>query len=371
MRLEVAMGFSCGIVGLPRVGKTTIFNALTASNAQVGAFTGASADPNIAMVNVPDPRLDDLGKVNKSRKITPTTLQFVDVAGLVRGSSQGGGMGNQFLAHIREVDAVVHVVRCFEEDNVLHEDGSVNPSRDAETIHLELALADLATVDRRRERVIKLARTGDAPAKRLLAALESVKAVLDEGRPAREAHLHKEDWSLLSDLNLLTIKPLLYVANIDETGLAQDHPHASGLEKVAAAEGVPCVRICGKIEAEMAALPESERVEFMEAYGLTESGLSKLIHAGFGLLDLMTFLTAGEDETRAWTITRGTKAPQAAGKIHSDLERGFIRLEAYSYEDWVASGKDEKKVKEKGHWRSEGKEYVMREGDVCLFRFNV
>ncbi len=365
------MGFSCGIVGLPRVGKTSIFNALTAAGAQVGAFTGASADPNIAMVNVPDPRLDDLGRVNKSRKITPTTLQFVDVAGLVRGSSKGGGTGNQFLAHIREVDAVVHVVRCFEDENVIHEDVTVNPVRDCETIHLELALADLSTVDRRRERVLKLARTGDAPAKRLLGALEAVKALLDEGRPAREAQLHKEDWPLLSDLNLLTVKPILYVANVDETGLAPDHPHALALEALATAEGAPCVRICGKIEAEMAALPEADRAEFMEVYGLQESGLSKLIHAGFGLLDLMTFLTAGEDETRAWTITRGTKAPQAAGKIHSDLERGFIRLEVYSYDDWVASGRDEKKVKEKGHWRSEGKEYVMREGDVCLFRFNV
>ena len=365
------MGFSCGIVGLPRVGKTTIFNALTASNAQVGHFTGASADPNIAVVSVPDPRLDDLGKVHKSKKITPTTLKFVDVAGLVKGSSQGGGTGNQFLAHIREVDAVLHVVRCFEDENVLHEDGSVNPSRDTETIHLELALSDLGTVDRRRERVIKLARTGDAHAKRLLAALEAVKAPLDEGRPAREAHLSKEDWALLNDLNLLTVKPLMYVANIDESGMAPDHPHAAALEKVAAAEGVPCVRICGKIEAEMAALPQEDRAEFMEAYGLKESGLSQLIHAGFKLLDLMTFLTAGEDETRAWTITRGTHAPQAAGKIHSDLERGFIRLEVFSYDDWVACGRDEKKVKEKGHWRSEGKEYVMREGDVCLFRFNV
>ncbi len=365
------MGFSCGIVGLPRVGKTSIFNALTASNAVVGHFTGASAEPNIAVVNVPDPRLDDLGQVNKSKKITPTTLRFVDVAGLVRGSSQGGGTGNQFLAHIREVDAILHVVRCFEDDQVLHEDGSVNPARDAETIHLELALSDLASVERRRERVIKLARTGDAQAKRLLAALEAVKAPLDEGRPAREAHLPKEEWALLNDLNLLTIKPLLYVANIDETGLAPDHPHAVALEKVAEAEKVPCLRICGKIEAEMSALPPEDRAEFMEAYGLKESGLSKLIHAGFQLLDLMTFLTAGEDETRAWTITRGTRAPQAAGKIHSDLERGFIRLEVYTYDDWVVCGKDEKKVKEKGHWRSEGKEYVMREGDVCLFRFNV
>ena len=365
------MGFSCGIVGLPRVGKTTIFNALTASEAQVGTFTSASADPNIAQVNVPDPRLDDLGQTFKSKKITPTTLQFVDVAGLVRGSSSGGGLGNQFLAHIREVEAIVHVVRCFDDAAVQHEEGSVNPVRDAETIHLELALADLATVERRLDRAAKVARSGDAEARRLTAALDAVKAALEEGRPAREAELSPEDWRLLYDLHLLTVKPLMYVANIDENGLLEDHPYASALEALAEKEDVPCVRICGKIEAEMAALPDEERQEFMEAYGLKESGLAKLIHAGFSLLNLMTYLTAGEKETRAWTIARGTRAPQAAGKIHSDLERGFIRLEVYSYDDWVASGRDEKKVKEKGLWRSEGKEYVMREGDVCLFRFNV
>jgi GTP-binding protein YchF len=365
------MGFSCGIVGLPRVGKTSIFNALTAAGAQVGAFTSASAAPNIAQVNVPDPRLDDLGKAFKSKKITPTTLQFVDVAGLVRGSSKGGGLGNEFLAHIREADAVVHVVRCFDDPTVIHEDGAVDPVRDAETIHLELALADLATVDRRRERIIKQAKSGDAEAKRLLAALESVKAQLEEGRPAREAQLVKEDWPLLHDLHLLTVKPILYVANVDEGGLDPDHGHARALEALAEREGAKCVRICGKIEAEMAVLPEEERAEFMEAYGLRESGLAKLIHAGFDLLDLMTYLTAGEKETRAWTITKGTKAPQAAGKIHSDLERGFIRLEAYAYDDWVTCGRDEKKVKERGLWRSEGKDYVMQEGDVCLFRFNV
>jgi GTP-binding protein YchF len=365
------MSLSCGIVGLPMAGKTSIFNALTAAGAQVGHFTAASAAPNIAQVAVPDPRLDDLGRAFKSKKITPTTLQFVDVAGLVKGASQGGGLGNEFLAHIREVDAVVHVVRCFEDPNVPHEEGSVDSARDAETVNLELALADLATVDRRRERIIKQARTGDADARKLLDALEKVKAVLEEGRPARDASLHKEEWPLLSDLNLLTEKPMLYVANVDEEGLAPGHRHASALEALAAGHGAPCIRICGKVEAEMAALPEGERAEFMEAYGLKESGLAKLIHAAFDLLNLMTFLTAGEKETRAWTITKGTKAPQAAGKIHSDIERGFIRVEVYSYEDWVASGREEKKVREKGHWRSEGKEYVMREGDVCLFRFNV
>lgn len=365
------MGFSCGIVGLPRVGKTTIFNALTAANAPVHSFSGASSDPNLAVVNVPDPRLDDLGRIHKSKKITPTTLQFVDVAGLSRGASQGSGIGNQFLAHIREADAVVHVVRCFEDPEVIHAEETLDPARDAETIHLELALADLTTVDRRRERTIKLARSGDAEAKKIMAVLDKLRPVLDEGRPAREAALTQDEERVLHDLHLITLKPLLYVANVDEAGLAPEHRLASALEAVAQKEGSACIRICGKVEAEMAALPPEERAEFMAAYGLAESGLAKLIHAGFSVLNLMTFLTAGEPETRAWTITRGTKAPQAAGKIHSDLERGFIRAEIYSYDDWVACGRDEKKVKEKGHYRSEGKEYVMKEGDVVLFRFNV
>ena len=365
------MGFSCGIIGLTRVGKTTIFNALTSANAQLHSFSSGADNPNIAVVHLPDPRLDDLGAVHKTKKITPTTLQFVDVAGLVRGSSEGGGMGNQFLAHVREADAIVHVVRCFESEEVIHAEGGLDPKRDTELIHMELALADLATVERRRERTLKLARSGDAEGKKIVAALEKVKEQLDEGRPAKAAGLHPEEIKLLDDLHLITFKPLFYVANIDEQGLQADHKHAAALEQVAREEGAECVRICGKIEAEMATLPEADRAEFMEAYGLKESGLSKLVHAGFKTLDLMTFLTAGEKETRAWTIPKGAKAPQAAGKIHSDLERGFIRLEVYSYDDWVACGRDEKKVKEKGLYRSEGKEYTMREGDVCLFRFNV
>ncbi len=365
------MSVSCGIVGLPRVGKTTIFNALTASRAQVHAFGAASQDPNVAVAAVPDPRLDDLGRAFRSRKVTPTTLQFVDVAGLVKGSSRGTGLGNQFLAHIREADLVVQVVRCFENPEVPHVEQTLDPARDAETINLELVLADLATVEKRRERTLKLARSGDEAARKLAAALERLLAALEEGRPARAAGLKPEEWGLLSDLHLLTAKPVLYVANVDEAGLAAEHPLAASLEAFAAGEGAPCLRICGQVEAELAALASEERPELMAAYGLSEPGLHKLIHAAFSALDLTTFLTAGEKETRAWTIRRGTRAPQAAGKIHSDLERGFIRLECYDYQDWVACGRDEKKVKEKGLWRSEGRDYVLREGDVCLFRFNV
>ncbi|MGC8763357.1 MAG: redox-regulated ATPase YchF [Acidobacteriota bacterium] len=365
------MALRCGIVGLARSGKTTIFNALTASRAATGGFTSASADPNIGQAAVPDPRLDDLGRVFQSKKITPTTLEFVDVAGLVRGSSRGSGLGNQFLAHLREVDCIVHVVRAFENDNVPHDEGSVDPVRDAETVNLELALADLASVEKRIERTVKLARSGDEAARKLLSVLERAKGALEEGHFAASVAWRPEERPLLHDLFLLTLKPVVYVANVDEEGLRPGHPGASALEALAAGEGRPCVRIAGEVEAELVALAPEERAEFMAAYGLTEPGLHKLVHAAFSALDLMTFLTAGEKETRAWTIPRGTKAPQAAGKIHSDLERGFIRLEVYSYEDWVACSRDEKKVKERGLYRSEGRDYVMREGDVCLFRFNV
>jgi len=365
------MNLSCGIVGLPRVGKTTLFNALTASRAATHAFGGGAQDPNIAVVGVPDPRLADLGRAFKSKKVTPATLQFVDVAGLAKGSSRGDGLGNQFLTHIREADAVIHVVRCFENDEVPHVEPTLDPARDAETVNLELALADLDLVEKRREKSIKLARSGDEAARKLVAALEKLIAVLGEGLPARVAELKPEEWALFQGTQLLTAKPVLYVANVDEAGLAPGDPRVAALEARAAAEGAPVLKICAQVEAELSALPPEERVEFMAAYGLAEPGLHALIRTAFSTLDLMTFLTAGEPESRAWTIRRGTKAPQAAGKIHSDLERGFIRMEVYQYDDWVACGRDEKKVKEKGLYRSEGKEYVMREGDVCLVRFNV
>lgn len=365
------MALACGIVGLPRSGKTTIFNALTASQAETGGFRKAGADPNIGQAQVPDPRLDDLGRAFRSKKITPTTLKFVDVAGLVRGASRGGGLGNPFLAHLREADLIVHVVRAFENGQVSHPEGSVNPVRDAETVNLELALADLVSVEKRIERTAKLARSGDGAARSLMAVLEKLQEALGEGRFAGDLSWKAEERPLLADLFLLTMKPVIYVANVGEAELRPDHPWPSALEEMARREGRPCIRIAGEVEAELMALAPEERGEFMAAYGLREPGLHTLIHAAFSALDLMTFLTAGEKETRAWTIPRGTKAPQAAGKIHSDLERGFIRLEVYSYEDWVACGRDEKKVKERGLYRSEGREYVLREGDVCLFRFNV
>jgi len=365
------MALQCGIIGLPQVGKTTIFNALTAAGARVGGFSGASDNPNIAQVAVPDPRLDDLAKAFKSKKITPATLRFVDVAGLAKGSSRADGLGGRLLAHVREVDLLVHVARCFENEHVSHVEGSIDPVRDAETIQIELALADLETVEKNMERAAKTARSGDKKAKELLAVLERVKVPLEDGRAAREASLKEEETTLLRDLSLLTLKPMIHVANVDESGLVPDHPLALALEAMAAQDDTLCVRICGQIEAEMATLPPEERDEFMQVYGLKRSGLDKLITASFDLLNLMTFLTAGEKETRAWNIKRETRAPQAAGKIHSDIERGFIRLEVYDYDDWVSCGRDEKKVKEKGLWRSEGKDYVMRDGDVCLFRFNV
>ncbi len=365
------MSVTCGIVGLPRVGKTTVFNALTASQAQVHAFAGGSKDPNVAVVPVPDARLDDLGQIFKSKKITPATLEFVDLAGLAKGASKGEGLGNEFLASIREADAVIHVVRCFENEEVVHVEPTLDPARDIETVNLELVLADMATAEKRREKSIKLARSGDEPAKKLVSALEKLLAVLGEGKPARSAGLQKEEWALMPDLHFLTAKPTIYVANVDENGLDAGHALARAVEEEAKKEGAPCIRLCAQVEAELQSLPVAERADFMSAYGLTEPGLHKLITAAFSALDLMTFLTAGEKESRAWTIRKGTKAPQAAGKIHSDIERGFIRLEVYKYDEWVACGKDEKKVKEKGHWRSEGREYVMQEGDVCLFRFNV
>lgn len=365
------MSLSCGIVGLPRVGKTTLFNAMTASRAATHAFGGASQDPNIAIVPVPDTRLDDLGRSFKSKKVTPSTLQFVDVAGLAKGSSHGDGLGNQFLTHIREADAVIHVVRCFENPEVPHVEPTLDPVRDAETVNLELALADLSLVEKRREKSLKLARSGDEAAKKLVAALDKLMAVLGEGLPARKADLRPEQWALFLDMQLLTAKPVIYVANVDEAGLAPGDARVAALEAAAAREGASVLKICAQVEAELAALAPEERAEFMGLYGLSEPGLHALIGTAFSTLDLMTFLTAGEKESRSWTIRRGTKAPQAAGKIHSDLERGFIRMEVYQYDDWVTCGRDEKKVKEKGLYRSEGKEYVMREGDVCLVRFNV
>jgi GTP-binding protein YchF len=352
------------------VGKTSIFNALTASNAVVGAFTSASADPNIAMVNVPDPRLDDLGKVNKSKKVTPTTMQFVDVAGLVRGSSHGGGTGNQFLAHIRETDAIVNVVRCFEDDNVIHVAGKVDPISDIEVIQTELCLADLGTVDKTLQRSIKAAKSGnDKDAAKLVSVLTKVQATLNQGQPVRTMDLSKDELVILKPLCLITAKPAMFVGNVSETGF-ENNPFLDRLNEYAATQNAPVLAICAKMEADMADMADEDRALFLHEMGQDEPGLNRLIRAAFKLLGLQTYFTAGVKEVRAWTIHIGDTAPQAAGVIHGDFERGFIRAQTIAFEDYITY-KGEHGAKEAGRMRSEGKEYVVKDGDILNFLFNV
>lgn len=340
------MSLNIGIVGLPNAGKSTIFNALTACQVPAENFPFCTIDPSTGVVPVPDPRLDKIAAIYKPKKITPTTVEFVDIAGLVKGASQGEGLGNKFLSHIREVDAVAHVVRCFEDPNVVHVSGKVDPKEDMEIINTELALADLETVSKRLDKE-------KTPPKNL----KKFKEQLNQGRPVRELALNEEEKSLAKELGLLTAKPVLYVANVAEGEAApKEIPEA--------------IPLCGKLEAELAQLDGAEKKEFLKAMGLQEAGLNLLIRAGYHLLDLITFFTAGPKECRAWTITRGTKAPQAAGKIHTDFERGFIRAEIMAYNDLVAAG-SEAAVKAAGKYRSEGKEYVVKDGDIILFRFNV
>ena len=364
------MGLSVGIVGLPNVGKSTIFNALTAAGAQSANYPFCTIEPNVGIVPVVDTRLAKLAELAESKQTVYTDLKVVDIAGLVRGASKGEGLGNQFLANIRETDAILHVVRCFVDENVVHVEGSVDPERDVEVIETELLLADLDALAKRNDRVSRLARVGQKEYFAQAEALAKAIAAADKGTPLRAAGLTPEEQELLADLNLITLKPVLYVANVAENDLGNETPLLAKIRKVAAEKGGEIVVICGELEAQIAQLPAEEREDFLKEMGLEEAGLDVLVRAAYKLLDLETFFTAGPKEARAWTIHRGSKAPQAAGKIHSDFERGFIRAETISFDDYIAN-KGEQGAKAAGRMRSEGKEYEVKDGDVILFRFNV
>jgi GTP-binding protein YchF len=362
-----------GIVGLPNVGKSTLFNAITKAGAESANYPFCTIEPNVGVVDVPDKRLDVLEKIYNPKRKIHASIEFYDIAGLVKGASKGEGLGNKFLSHIRESSSIIHVVRCFNDDNIVHVDGSVDPIRDIETISLELIFSDLEILERRMEKSIKLSRSGDKKAKAEMEIMEKIKAHLESGKPVRTLEFTDEESELVKDLFFITSKPVLYAANISEDDLLSENADNDFVKKVkalAASENSEVITVCASLEEQLATLSEEEQNEMLSEYGLTESGLDKLIHSSYKLLGLMSFLTAGTDEVRAWTIKNGTKAPKAAGKIHSDIERGFIRAEIVSFDDLVKCG-SEAAAKEKGLFRLEGKDYEMKDGDVVNFRFNV